>query len=445
MQAIIVRIKHDGKARRVAQPLQTIEDLKKKVTELYGLEAKNIHIVYKDCEDELVSVLDNDDLQNCYLEAKDLGATSVTFIVKSKAVASRSVSSKKSSSESERSSSEEFEKVPAEAQKKPTQEELTAQANAIREKIEAESRLLKEKLQKEHEAKLAEIESNKAKVIEKVEKQRASSSSQEEQLRHKAMGGQHVIKNYLKHFKFMLKTSAENSLGLVKVLNEVVKTVNEQCPALKFNPKLIAEIINQSKGPLIQQVKTTYEQIIAAKPELAKLGEGNKAKWEDFKEKHSCWAEKADGHRGPRGQGSKPRKTSEERRAARELRQKEKGEGKWGKHGEEFNAERAAAKQAERQKRHEERDRVRAEKEAAQQAKHAEREAKQAEKEAKQAERQTKDAEKEFKLKVRAIRDLLPKVDKHQIKAFVAQNMNCTLEQAVETLKTMKKPKSSFR
>ena len=441
MQALIVRIKHDGKARRVAQPLQTIAELKNKVTELYGLEAKNIHIVYKDCEDELVSVLDNDDLQNCYLEAKDLGATAVTFIVKIKAVASRSVSSKKSSSQSENSSSEEFEKVPTEPVKKPTQEELTAQANAIRERIEAESRLLKEKLQNEHEAKLAEIESNKAKVLEKVEKQRASSSSQEEQLRQKVGGGQQVIKNYLKHFKFMLKTSAENSLGLVKTLNEVVKTINEECPALKFNPKLIAEIINQSKGLLIQQVKTTYEQIIAAKPELAKLGEGNKAKWEDFKEKHSCWAEKAEGHkfhRGHRGSASKPRKTSEERRVARELRQKERGECKWGKQGEEFKAERAAAKEAERQKRHEERDRQRAEKESAQQAKHAE-------KEAKQAEKQAKDAEKEFKQKVRAIRELLPKVDKHQIKAFVAQNMNCTLEQAVETLKTMKKPKSSFK
>lgn len=418
MQAMIVRIKFDGKARRVAQPLQTIEDLKKKVTELYGLEAKNLHIVYKDCEDELVSVLDNDDLQNCYLEAKDLGSTSVTFIVKAKAVASRSVSSKKNSSQSEQSSSEEFEKVPAEVQKKPTQEQLTAQANAIREKIEAESRLLKEKLQKEHEEKLAEIETNKARVMEKVDKQRASSSSQEEQLRQKAGGGQQVIKNYLKHFKFMLKTSAENQLGLVRTLNEVVKQINEECPKLKFNPKLISEVINQSKTALIQQVKTTYENIIAAKPELAKLGEGNKAKWEEFKEKHSCWAEKAEGHRGPK---SRPRKTSEERKAARELRQKEKGEGKLLT---EEKAERMAQKEAERKKRHEERDRLRAEKEATSQA---------------------KDAEKEFKNKVRAVREQLPKADKHQIKAFIAQNMSCTVEQAVETLKTMKKPKSSYK
>jgi hypothetical protein len=423
---MIVRIKFEGKARRVAQPLQTIEDLKKKVFELYSLEAKNIHIVYKDCEDELVSVLDNDDLQNCYLEAQDLGSNSVTFIVKTKVVASRSISSKKSSSQSQESSSEEFEKVPTEAPKKPSQEELTAQANAIREKIEAESKLLKEKLQKEHEAKLAEIETSKAKVLEKVDKQRVSSSSQEGNI--KPAGGQHLIKNYLKHFRFMLKTSADNQLGLVRTLNEVVKQLNEECPNFKFNPKLISEVINQSKVALIQQIKTTYENVIAAKPEIAKLGEGNKAKWEDFKEKHSCWAEKADGHRGPK---SRPRKTSEERKAARELRQKQRGECK----SKEQNAERAAIKEAERKKRHEERDRLRAEKEAAHQAKAAE----------KEAAHQAKDAEKEFKTKVRAIREQLPKADKHQIKAFIAQNMNITVEQAVETLKTMKKPKSSSR
>jgi hypothetical protein len=419
---MIVRIKHDGKARRVSQPLQTIEELKQKITEIYGLDAKALNIVYKDCEDELVSVLDNDDLQNCYLEAKDLGSNSVTFIVKLKAVASRSVSSKKHSSQSEQSSSEEFEKVPVEAPKKPTQEQLTAQANAIRERIEAESKLLKEKLQKEHEAKLAEIETSKAKVLEKVNKQRSPSSSQEEKLRQKMGGGKNLIQNYMKHFKFMLKTSAENQLGLVRTLNEVVKQINEECPALKFNPKLISEIINQSKTALIQQVKTTYEKVIAAKPELANLGEGNKAKWEEFKEKHSCWAQKADGHRGPK---SRTRKTSEERKAARELRMKEKGESKrGGKLDEEEYAERAAIKEAERKKRHEERDRLRAEKEGAQ---------------------VVKEAEREFKKKVTAIRELLPKVDKHQIKAFVAQNMNCTIEQAVETLKTMKKPKSSYK
>ena len=446
--SIIVRVKYEGKARRIQEPISTIEQLRAKIQELFEVPTKNLNIVYKDCEDELVNVIDNDDLNNCYLEAKDLNNHQITFIVKGKKVSERSISSKKSSSDSQASSSEEFEKVP-EAASKPTQAELKAKADAIREKIESESQTLKDKLQREHEAKLAEIESSKQKVLNKVEKVRASSSSNEAK-GHPAMGGRPLVMNFVKHFKFMLKTSAEGGLGLVRSLNELVQEVKTECPALVHNPKLIAAMMNDSKKNIVETIKTTYQKVLKENPELAKLGQENKEKWNEFKEKAECWAQKVDGRRGPR-------KTSEERRKLREERIEKHSSRAGGKRGEGSNEERIAQKEEERRIRHEERDRRRAEKEKKTEGsteerktqKEEERRIRHEERDRRIAEREQKtestDAEKLFKQKVRAVREVLPKSDKHQIKAIVAQNITWTVEQVVEAMKTSKKVKSSYK
>lgn len=79
---MLIRIKLDRKSRRLPEKVQTIAELKKKVYELFELaQGTKLKIVYKDADNESVNVIDDEDLNNCYLEAKDLNRETLTFLV----------------------------------------------------------------------------------------------------------------------------------------------------------------------------------------------------------------------------------------------------------------------------------------------------------------------------------------------------------------------------
>lgn len=90
---MLIRIKFEGKSRKLSEKVTTVSDLKKKITELFGTPGQGMQIVYKDCDGELVDVMDDDDLRNCYNEAQDLKQESLTFVVKQRRTGSRSASS----------------------------------------------------------------------------------------------------------------------------------------------------------------------------------------------------------------------------------------------------------------------------------------------------------------------------------------------------------------
>lgn len=81
---MLIRIKFDGKSRKLSEKVTTVSDLKAKINELFGIPQSQIQIVYKDCDGELVDVIDDEDLKNCYNEVNELNQSSLTFIISNK-------------------------------------------------------------------------------------------------------------------------------------------------------------------------------------------------------------------------------------------------------------------------------------------------------------------------------------------------------------------------
>jgi PB1 domain len=81
---MLIRIKYDGKSRKLSEKVSTVAELRNKIKELFGGLPNNAAIVYKDCDGENVNVIDDEDLRNCFNEANDLKQTSLTFLIQHK-------------------------------------------------------------------------------------------------------------------------------------------------------------------------------------------------------------------------------------------------------------------------------------------------------------------------------------------------------------------------
>ena len=101
---MLIRIKYDGKSRKLSEKVSTIAELRNKIKELFGGLPPNAAIVYKDCDGENVNVIDDDDLRNCFNEAQDLKQTSLTFLIQHKSSSDNAGNSWQCSSEEDNAS-----------------------------------------------------------------------------------------------------------------------------------------------------------------------------------------------------------------------------------------------------------------------------------------------------------------------------------------------------
>ena len=77
-----LRIKYETRSRLIPNKITSITQFRDKIASLYGEECKNYAISFKDIEGEYVSVIDDEDLDNCYREAEELKVQCVTFYLK---------------------------------------------------------------------------------------------------------------------------------------------------------------------------------------------------------------------------------------------------------------------------------------------------------------------------------------------------------------------------
>lgn len=413
---MLVRIKYEAKSRKLNGKVSSIAELRTKIAELFGAECKDLPIVYKDCDDELVNVIDNEDLENCYTEANELKQTSITFLLKAKSQASRSVSAKKSSSSSSSSTPE---KIEAPKQATPAQGKPIDILEAEKQRVIAEAA--------QHQAWL---DAKKAFEMQGANAQRAKSRSKSPSgPNKKAPGAVAPFQQLLQAVKFMKRTcdksGVENPMLLMKGLVKELK--DTECPAFGMNPELMTHILKNSKAEIQKVLLDGYKKAIAAKPELIETSKKNEQDWISFQKRCDEVGEK-----DAAKEHTESSKAEKEARRAEKLAEKEAKQ-----------ASKLAEKEAKKATRL-------AEKEADKATRLAEKEAKRAEKHKDGGRRRSKSREltqeeKIIKDKVKVLRHNFPRMDKHELKNIVKQNPAMTNEALTETIKIYKRAKSSMK
>lgn len=222
---MLIRIKFEGKSRKLADKVSTVTDLKRKIGELFGTSTQQLHVVYKDCDGEIVDVIDDEDLRNCYNEANELKLNSLTFIVENK---------DDSKSDSPRD----------------------AQDRAI--------------------------------YPETDERQAGNRPSQGGDGHDKGArdyGGEiQNLKQTLMKMKFLAKSCIQNGVeDPLAVLRSALTAVEKDCSGLAYNPVLLAKTFASARGDLVQAIKRGYQEAVANHPELLKLNDESERHWREFK------------------------------------------------------------------------------------------------------------------------------------------------------------------
>lgn len=421
---MMIRIKNDGKCRKIAQAPKTIEDLKAKITDLFGSSAAKHEITYKDCDGELVSIFDTEDLKNCIEEAETYKMTCVTLLLKEGVRASRSISSKKRSqtiSESdskdvttESDEEEGFQVVGKKKLELSPEEEKLEILKVMEQKAKVEAELLKKKLLEEHQKALEQLDADTKSRIEKIHEKK----HRHHHHHHRSADKGPKMEAMQKQRKFMMKMKALNQFCMAEGIEnpmfatkKIFKNLKEEFPQLACNPALLNLVINDASESIRNSLKASCQKVIAQNPELAKAGEANKAKFGAFKErvKEHCF------HRQRHADESNDKDARREAKLAMVSEMRER-------------------KRAEREAHKLQKDAERAEKQA---RKAEERQAKHA------GENMSKDEEKAIKSKVSALKDIFSNARKHQLRAIVEQNPNLSVLELVPLIKAAKISKSN--
>lgn len=452
---MLVRIKFEGKSRKIDGSVKTIQALREQISKLFGPEAQNLNIVYKDCDDELVNVFDDDDIINCFSEAQDLKLSNVTFILKQKQVAARSMSSKsvsrspvsKSGSSSSDSEVQQPAPLPLIAQSS-TNTEATAATKAkpiemtpeeYKSKIEIEKAELKKKIEEEYKKKMELADIKAQEKVKMMEKKRELKEFKEKVTPLK-LANQEAMKATLLRFRFMNQGALSRGNPAPSVaFNEIVKEAFASCPGLGTSPELLNIVLAQSKAQIVNVLKSAYAQAAASNPQLVSEGLERVKEFETFcnpadgsveplvpimhgRAKHcrkrslsgsdEGSTEKHIGHRhGPKHHYGLEHMSHRARH--------HQGEDHHSHHGHKPHAEERA-----------ERARIREERRA--------------QKDSERAEHDTsKAAERELKDKVRALKDQFPKMDKKELKQIVMQNASVAIGHLTDLVKAYKRTKSS--
>lgn len=400
---MMIRIKHEGKCRKLSQAVKTIDELKSKIKELFGSEAVKLNITYKDFDGELVSVVDTEDLINCFEEAATLKMSCVTFLLKENGNTSRSISSKKSTptpkniSESGSSS----EDVKNHGFETVEDKKVDAESKQIIEE-------LKKKLIEEHNRALAKLEEETKAKIAQLEDNKIFSQKEENFVKQKKLMAQLRNMN-----KLCNQESIENPLF---VLGDLFKDITKDFPALECNPALLNLVLRDCGETIKTALMASCQKVVVANPEVAKVSETNKAKVAEFREGWMVHCEK-------------------------------RSHGPYGHHGDKEGMERRHHHEHHYEHRHESRygDRKcrRGEKNVEKDALRAEKQAKKLERESKKANRT--EEENALREKVKDLKKQFPNTEKQEIKTIVKQNPTLSAQDLLPLIKNCKTKKSSYK
>lgn len=404
MNQMMIRVKHDGKCRKISEVPKTIEDLKAKIQQLFGSQPAKSEINYKDCDGELVSVIDTEDLKNCIAEAEAYKMTCITLLLKNGSGASRSMSSKKNSTSSESKKS-------SESSEEDHGFETVGDLQAVKVKAEEEAEQIKKKLIEEHQRALAQLEQEtqyRIKELESKKDRKGRSRSNPKKGPHGPQDGMPLPMRVRTWVKFCQGERIENPLLAVL---EIFKNVKVDFPALACNPEFVSQVLKDCESNLVATIKSSCSKVLAANPDLAKKSQVNKPKFEAIKtEIQQCNA--AAGKGPKRAEGAERDQRKAEKEAEREERRRLK------------DAERLL------------KDAHKAEK----QAKKFE------EKNAKDAQRGDIDEkEKQIRAKVRALKEQFPDAHKPQLRAIVTQNLTLSPQELAPMIKASKIAKSNLK
>lgn len=421
---MMIRIKHEGRCRKLNKAPATIEELKAKITELFGSKAAKLDVTYKDCDGELVSVLDTDDLTNCIEEAESFKMTCVTLLLKEDGRTSRSASSKKSAGSISESDSQDMShsdddlgfEVVGKKQVAANPQEEAIQKKLLEEKQKAEVELIKKQLIEEHNKALLELDQKTNSRIERIHKHHDGKKSHS----HDKCDSKREQQQFMNNLKAVSQICQSESIeNPVLSSGKLLKELKMEFPALEFNPALINLVLQDAKDSLMKTLRTSCSKVIAANPELAKASEVNKAKFGAMKcRERGENRDSREGRRGHKDRNDDSRADREERRARKEAK--------------------LAMTTEEKEKKNQERE-----------ARKLQKEAERAEKHARRAEekRDTKpvrsDEEKAIKAKVAALKELFPSAKKHQLRPIVEQNMHLSPQELAPLIKASKGMKSN--
>ena len=396
MNSMSIRIKCDGKCRKATELPKTIEELRSKISGLFGSLAAKMDINYKDCDGELVSIIDTEDLKNCLAEAEAYKMTCVTLLLKDGNTASRSMSSKKRSSESSQS------KTSSESEDSHGFETV-GDVKATKVQAQEEAELLKKKLIEEHQRALAQLEEETKSKISEIETKKERRVKGHPEGQHKGMG--HMLMHKVKALvRFCNSENIDNPLVTVKGF---FKSLKEDFPALECNPELLNLILKDSEASILYALKSSAAKVISANPQIAKKSEANKEKFGEMK-KELC---KGEG-KFERAEGAQREHRKAEKFAEKEQRKREKEAHKLEKDAE--KAERKAKKLEMKQAKDSQKDHV-------------------------------DDQEKQIRAKVKALKEQFPNAHKPQLRAIVTQNPTLSPQDLAPMIKASRIAKSSYK
>lgn len=458
---MLIRIKFEGKSRKLTTQVKTIQGLREEIAKLFGPEAQKLNIVYKDCDEELVNVFDDDDILNCFSEAEDLKLSNVTFILKAKKVAGRSISSKSvsksplSKTGSSDSDTEQAPPLPLVAQSSVNtattgaskQKPIDMTPEEYKSKVEIEAAEMKKRVEEEYKRKMELADVKAQEKISMMEKKREMKEFKEKCAPIK-IAIQKSMKAMMSRLKFLNKVSLEKATPSPSILTaEIVKEALDSCVGMATSPELANLVLAQIKPVIVNSIKSAYTSVASSNPHLVKEGVERIPQWEQFA------AELAQ-EVGPATQKVVRRRRSgsersvegsvsssvEKKRCRRDQKHAEKhghhAFGHQGHHGHSHHAHGHdefshghghGHKHSE--DRHE-RARLREERRAAKDSERAQKD------ESKQGMAEQKD-------KVRALKDQFPRMDKQELKQIVLQNPTVAVSQLVDLVKAYKRNKSS--
>ena len=229
---MLIRIKFDGKSRKLSEKVTTVSDLKAKINELFGIPASHLQIVYKDCDGELVDVVDDEDLKNCYNEVNELNQTSLTFIIKNRKMTSRSLSREnrsKNSGEESKGSMSHF--------------------------LPATRGIVSIEISKPTEAPISENSfSNKGDL--------------------NILGSLNISQD-----QKQIESSNRVETNPITFMQEVLQAVGDECPGLNSNSVLLSAVLGSCAQDLETLLKRHYKDVVKRQPEILTLTQSNEEGW----------------------------------------------------------------------------------------------------------------------------------------------------------------------
>lgn len=435
-----IRVKFENKARRIAKPFKTVSELRGIIAEQFNQEASKLNILYKDCDEELVNIIDDQDLANSIEEATELKSKTLTFLLKAKLSGSRSSSSKSLSEE-------EFVKLPLQDETNPLEQPTIEQKKELI--IEQKKELIIE-----HKKKIDELEQKKEQRLENLEKNQQKEKSKSRPHRGCGKHREHSEKcgekkeghgfGLMKGLKFIgdyaEKNGIVNPMKNVKAIFEELKT---ECPGLGLNPKLLNKMLEKGREGFKTLIKESYSQAVKECPELEKETIDIKAKFEEmknklkekiqgFKDKHKAGLHHKRAHREV---SDATESSSDSKEVPTEVEEKKP----------KISPEERQAKQLERERKQKEKEMAKQERERVRKEKEEERlRLFQAREALKRKREEEKEAQKDqIKLRMKEIVPIFPKMDKKELRAIVAHNMSTSNEELIQLVMSANKNKSS--